>query len=37
MYIHTGLIAAADSESHMVGVMAHEVSHVALRHGTNKA
>ena len=37
MYIHTGLIAAADSESQMVGVMAHEVSHVALRHGTNQA
>jgi beta-barrel assembly-enhancing protease len=37
MYIHTGLIAAADSESQMVGVMAHEVSHIALRHGTNQA
>ena len=37
MYIHTGLIAAADNESQMVGVMAHEVSHVALRHGTNQA
>jgi len=37
MYIHTGLIAAADNESQMAGVMAHEVSHVALRHGTNQA
>lgn len=37
MYIHTGLIAAADNESQLVGVMAHEVSHVALRHGTNQA
>jgi len=37
MYIHTGLLAAADNESQMVGVMAHEVSHVALRHGTNQA
>ena len=30
MYIHTGLLAAADNESQMAGVMAHEVSHVAL-------
>src|SRR5262245_14842032 len=37
MYIHTGLLSAADNESQMVGVMAHEVSHVALRHGTNQA
>jgi predicted Zn-dependent protease len=37
MYIHTGLLAAADNESQMAGVMAHEVSHVALRHGTNQA
>lgn len=35
-YIHTGLIAAADNEEQLVGVMAHEVSHVALRHGTNQ-
>ena len=37
MYIHTGLLAAADNESQLAGVMAHEVSHVALRHGTNQA
>jgi beta-barrel assembly-enhancing protease len=37
MYIHTGLIAAADNESQLAGVMAHEMSHVALRHGTNQA
>ena len=37
MYIHTGLLAADDNESQMAGVMAHEVSHVALRHGTNQA
>jgi hypothetical protein len=36
MYIHTGLIAAADNEAQLAGVMAHEISHVALRHGTNQ-
>lgn len=37
MYIHTGLIMAADTEAQLAGVMAHEISHVALRHGTNQA
>jgi predicted Zn-dependent protease len=37
MYIHTGLIKAADNEGQLAGVMAHEISHVALRHGTNQA
>ncbi len=36
-FIHTGLIAAADNEAQLAGVMAHEISHVALRHGTNQA
>ncbi|MEN6605266.1 MAG: M48 family metallopeptidase [Bryobacteraceae bacterium] len=36
-FINTGLIAAADNESQLAGVMAHEISHVALRHGTNQA
>ncbi len=36
-YVHTGLIAAADNESQLAGVLAHEVVHVALRHGTNQA
>jgi predicted Zn-dependent protease len=36
-FIHTGLIAAADNEGQVAGVMAHEISHVALRHGTNQA
>jgi predicted Zn-dependent protease len=36
-FIHTGLIAAADNEAQVAGVMAHEISHVALRHGTNQA
>ena len=36
-FVHTGLILAADNESQIAGVMAHEISHVALRHGTNQA
>lgn len=35
MFVHTGLIAAADNEAQLAGVLAHEISHVALRHGTN--
>jgi hypothetical protein len=37
MFVHTGLIEAADNESQLAGVLAHEISHVALRHGTNQA
>ncbi len=37
MYIQTGLIAAADSEAQVAGVMGHEMAHVILRHGTNQA
>ena len=33
MYVHTGLITAAANESQVAGVLAHEMSHVALRHG----
>lgn len=36
-YVNTGLIAASDNEAQLAGVMAHEISHVALRHGTNQA
>jgi predicted Zn-dependent protease len=36
-YVHTGLIAAADNEAQLAGVLAHEISHIALRHGTNQA
>ena len=32
IYIHTGVIMAADNVSELAGVMAHEVGHVALRH-----
>lgn len=35
-YVHTGLILAADNEAQIAGVVAHEVAHVALRHGTSQ-
>ncbi|MFN8005741.1 MAG: M48 family metallopeptidase [Terriglobia bacterium] len=35
-FVHTGLITAADNEAQIAGVLAHEISHVALRHGTNQ-
>jgi beta-barrel assembly-enhancing protease len=34
MYVNRGMIEAARNEGEMAGVMAHEISHVALRHGT---
>ncbi|MBL8175966.1 MAG: M48 family metalloprotease, partial [Bryobacterales bacterium] len=37
VFINRGLIEAADNESQLAGVMAHEIAHVALRHGTNQA
>ena len=37
MYIHTGLIKAAENEAQLAGVLAHELSHVVLRHGTHQA
>jgi len=37
MYINRGMIEAARNEGEMAGVMAHELSHVALRHGTAQA
>ena len=37
IYIHTGIILAAGSEAQLAGVLAHEISHVALRHSTNQA
>ncbi len=36
-FVHTGLIAAVDNVSQLAGVLAHEITHVALRHGTNQA
>jgi len=35
-YVNTGLITAADEESELAGVMAHEIAHVAARHGTKQ-
>jgi predicted Zn-dependent protease len=37
MYINRGLIETTRSEGELAGVMAHEMAHVALRHGTNQA
>ena len=37
MFVNRGMIEAANSEGEVVGVMAHEVSHVLLRHGTAQA
>jgi predicted Zn-dependent protease len=37
IYINRGVIEAADNEAQLAGVIAHEISHVAMRHGTNQA
>ncbi len=37
IYVNLGTIQAADNEAQLAGVMAHEISHVALRHGTRAA
>jgi Zn-dependent protease with chaperone function len=37
MYLNRGMIEAAMTEGEVAGVMAHEISHVALRHGTAQA
>ncbi|HEV2490772.1 MAG TPA: M48 family metallopeptidase [Candidatus Acidoferrales bacterium] len=37
IYINRGVIENADDEAQLAAVMAHETSHVALRHGTNQA
>jgi len=37
MFVQRGMIEAAKVEGEVVGVMAHEVSHVLLRHGTANA
>jgi hypothetical protein len=37
IYINRGTIESADTEAQLAGVMAHETSHAALRHGTNQA
>jgi hypothetical protein len=37
MFLNRGMIEAAGSEAEVAGVMAHELSHVILRHGTAQA
>ncbi|HEY7171998.1 MAG TPA: M48 family metalloprotease [Vicinamibacterales bacterium] len=37
MFVHRGMIEAAAGEAEVAGVMAHELSHVLLRHGTANA
>ena len=37
MFLNRGMIEAAKTEAEVAGVMAHEISHVALRHGTAQA
>lgn len=36
-FVNTGLILRADSEAELAGVMAHEIAHIAARHGTRQA
>jgi Zn-dependent protease with chaperone function len=35
-YVNAGLILEAETEAQLAGVLAHEIAHVALRHGTNQ-
>jgi hypothetical protein len=37
MFVNRGMIQAAQTEGEVAGVMAHELSHVILRHGTAQA
>ena len=37
LYVNKGAILAADTESELAGVMAHEIGHVAARHGVEQA
>jgi hypothetical protein len=37
VFVNRGAIEASDNEAQLAGVMAHELSHVALRHGTSEA
>ncbi len=36
LYVNRGAIEAAQNEAELAGVMAHEISHAALRHGTHQ-
>ena len=37
MFVHRGMFDAASEEGEVIGVMAHELAHVLLRHGTANA
>jgi beta-barrel assembly-enhancing protease len=37
IFVNAGAVAAAHDEGELAGVLAHEIAHVALRHGTNQA
>ena len=36
IYVNRGLLQVADNEAQLAGVLGHEISHVALRHGTSQ-
>ncbi|MBM3786969.1 MAG: peptidase M48 [Acidobacteria bacterium] len=36
-FVNTGLVLKAESEAELAGVMAHEIAHIAARHGTRQA
>jgi predicted Zn-dependent protease len=36
-FVNTGVVLEADEEAELAGVMAHEIAHVAARHGTRQA
>src|SRR6202451_934312 len=36
-FVNSGLVIKADNEAELAGVMAHEIAHVAARHGTREA
>lgn len=37
VFVHTAILTAAINEAQLAGVMAHEISHIAIRHSTNQA
>lgn len=37
VYVNSGLFPMAANEAQLAGVLAHEISHIALRHGTHQA
>ena len=37
VFVNSGAIEAARNEGELAGVLAHEISHIVLRHGTNQA